>query len=280
MVLHVWIYFWLVFFLKTESIRNTEVSYNQPRLPICAHWDEDGTTFADETSVGDRPMMTFIDKDNTIFVADRENGNVKEWHANSTTITRITFNDLNEPRSLFVAVDKTIYVDNGNNGKVEKWTLNATESEIVMNISSSCYGLFIDIANNLYCSMYEENQVIKQSLDDNDKHMSTSIVAGNGTCGSSSSMLCEPWGIFVTIELNLYVADCFNHRIQLFKSGQIIGETLVGETEALSIRLLCPSGVFVDANNDLFIIDSGNNRLIRSNSNGFYCIIGCSDGKY
>lgn len=53
-------------------------------------------------------------------------------------------------------------------------------------------------------------------------------------------------------------------------------KTVAGDTKILSMRLNCPSEVVVDANRYLFIVDSGNNRIIRSNSNTFYCVIGCS----
>lgn len=200
---------------------------------------------------------------------------MKEWRAGSTTVTRTIFDDLNNPRSLFVTTDGTIYIDNGGKGTVEKWALDATKSTVVMNVESSCYGLFVDIVNNLYCLLGEENQVVKQSLNTGE-NMSKTIIAGNGVCGSDLDMLCEPSGIFVTIELDLYIADSRNDRIQLFQSGQLIGKTVVGDMKTLSIRLRYPKSIVIDADDYLFIVDSWNDRIIRSNSNGFYCVVGCS----
>lgn len=218
----------------------------------------------------------FVDKNNTIYVADQTDGNVKEWRNGSMTVTRITFKDLNDPQSLFVTTDGTIYVDNGKNGQIEKWPLNATESTIVINISSACYGLFVDLVNNLYCSLGDEDQVVKQSLDVGEK-VSRTVVAGNGSCGSDSNVLCKPWGIFVTVKRDLYVADCYNDRIQLFKLGHSTGITVVGNTEFFTIHLDCPTDILVDANGYLFIVDRTGSRIIGSNSNGFYCAVGCSN---
>ena len=45
----------------------------------------------------------------------------------------------------------------------------------------------------------------------------TTTVAGTGVEGSSLDMLSYPWGIYVDINLDLYVADSVNCRIQLFQ---------------------------------------------------------------
>lgn len=221
------------------------------------------------------PTSVFVDRNNTVYMNDLVTLNVKEWRAGSTTFTRTIFNNLKNPKSLFVTTDGTIYVDNGDNGTVEKWTLNGTESTLVMNVTSSCHGLFVDINNNLYCSLRAGHLVVKQWLDA-DRNMSETIIAGNGSCGSELNMLCEPCGIFVTIKLDLYVADCGNDRIQLFQLEHLTEKTVVGDVVFSSIKLNCPTGVVVDADDYLFIVDSMNSRIIRSNLIEFYCVIGCS----
>lgn len=263
--------------IDNSSIFNyIEISYNQPKLCACSRWNPNGITFEDESEVDGYPMGLFIDRNNTVYAVNGNYNFVKEWRGGNTNITRITFRNLFEPWSLFVTTDGTIYVDNGKDGAVEKWALNDRKSTIVMNTNSACSGLFVDIVNNLYCSLYSKNQVVKQSLDPG-KDMSKTVIAGyDGSCGSRANMLCQPWGIFVTIKFELYVADCANERIQLFQSGQMIGKTVVGDIKTLGIRLSRPTGVIVDADDNLFIVDSGKNRIIRAGPNGFYCVIGCS----
>ena len=130
-----------------------------------------------------------------------------------------------------------------------------------MNVTSRCHGLFIDIYENLYCSMHYNNQVDKKWPNG-----TTTIVAGTGVGGLSSVMLSGPYGIFVDINLDLYVADYFNHRIQLFRWNQRNG----------TIELDRPTGVVFDGDQHLFIVDCYNNRVIGSDKNGFRCIFGCS----
>ena len=168
-----------------------------------------------------------------------------------------------------------IYIGDGlKNGRVQKWISNNDTWIIVMNVNSWCYDLFVDINENLHCSMKEHHQVMKTRLSDST--MSSIIVAGTGNKGSASNELCEPWGIFVDVNLDLYVADSLNHRVQLFQLGQSNGITVVGRTsQNPTISLNHPSGIVLDANKYLFIVDSHNNRIVGSNQHGFRCLVGC-----
>jgi hypothetical protein len=180
---------------------------------------------------------------------------------------------LYHPYGLFVATQGDIYVDNGyNNHRVEKWTINSNTSTPAMYVSQQCYGLFVDINRTLYCSMTDHHQVVAKSLDSDSSTFS--IVIGTGCPGSASNMLYNPRGIFVDINFDLYVADCRNNRIQLFQLGQTIGSTVAGGVSG-TITLNCPTDVVLDADNNLFIVDSNNHRIIGSGPNGFRCLLGC-----
>jgi hypothetical protein len=184
-----------------------------------------------------------------------------------------------DPFSIFVTNNGDIYIDNGqSNRRVDKWISNTNTFITVMNVSSSCYGLFIDINETLYCSMYYDHQVVKRWLNDS-RMTSNTIAAGSETAGSAPNQLDGPFGIFVDVNFDLYVADCYNNRIQLFQSGELNGTTAAG-SESLNptISLDCPSGIVLDADKYLFIVDYGNNRIIGSGPNGFRCLVGC-DGQ-
>lgn len=137
-----------------------------------------------------------------------------------------------------------------------------------------CAGLFVDQYDDLYCSLFDASQVVKTPLNyDKNKFV---IVAGTGYYGSGLDMLNKPMGIFVTADLNLYVADCGNSRIQLFPTGSIIGTPVVGAGARTTITLNCPSAIILDADGHLFITDSGGHRIVGSDNNGFRCLVGCS----
>jgi hypothetical protein len=250
-------------------------SYNQPQLCSSATWDPDASTFANSSTVGTDPYGIFVNTNNTVYIAERGNSRVQMWLNGSIDATKTISNNISSPLALFVTSTGDVYVGNDNSSHaVNKWESNLTVSMIVMNVNSSCYGLFVDINNTLHCSLKELHQVIKLSLNGG-TNIST-IAAGNGSAGSTSTMLSSPYGIFVTTDFDLYVADCGNDRVQLFASGQLNGTTVPENGTSGNITLNCPTGVVLDGDNYLFIVDSGNNRIVGSGPNGFRCLVGCN----
>ena len=78
--------------------------------------------------------------------------------------------------------------------------------------------------------------------------------------------------------MSLYVADCHNDRVQMFRRGERHGITLAGNGSSGTIDLNQPIGIIVDGNGYLFIADAINDRIVASGPNGFRCIIGCGAG--
>ena len=92
-------------------------------------------------------------------------------------------------------------------------------------------------------------------------------------------MLYNPYGIFVDINFDLYVADCSNSRVQLFQLGQSNALTVAGSAAPGTITLNCPTAIVLDADKYLFIADYNNHRIVGSGPNGFQCVVGCSGGR-
>jgi len=135
-----------------------------------------------------------------------------------------------------------------------------------MDIGYECY------IENLYCSTHNADRVDKKWSNG-----TTTTVAGANAHGSATDLLRSPYGIFVDINLDLYVADSGNNRIQLFRLNQRNGITVAGKGSArLTIELKFPTGVVLDGDQHLFIADHSNHRIIGSDENGFRCIFGCS----
>ena len=140
--------------------------------------------------------------------------------------------------------------------------------------STQCTGLFVDVLDNLYCSQQDNHQVTRRSLLL--PSSTITIVAGTGCNGSTDDTLNNPRGIFVTTSLDLYVADCENNRVQLFRSGQLNGTTVIVSDPNGTFALNCPSGVVLDGYEFLFIVDCENHRILGSGRLGFRCVAGCS----
>src|SRR5207244_2151424 len=81
---------------------------------------------------------------------------------------------------------------------------------------------------------------------------------------------------FVDINLDLYVADCGNDRVQLFHSGQLNGITVAGNGSIENISIACPTAIVLDADKHLFIVDQNNHRIVELGPNISRCLVGCS----
>ncbi|CAF1545031.1 unnamed protein product, partial [Adineta ricciae] len=124
--------------------------------------------------------------------------------------------------------------------------------------------------------MPEHHRVIKKNL--NEVMLIVITVAGTGKQGSNSDMLNKPHGIYVDTQLNTFVADCGNNRIQRFTSKGRFDKTEVGDKSSAQHQysLSCPTGITFDFQQFLFIVDSNNHRILRSGTNGVHCVIGCN----
>jgi len=199
--------FWIALFIQQQHFTFATVSFNQPTFRTNTIWNSNATTLATQSYVGTYPFGIFVNSNNSIYIVNQQTAQIHIWqNENHHNPTKTISSSLSYPLSLFVTTNDDIYVDNGYKGRVDKWIVENETWISVMNVTSSCYGLFIDIFENLYCSMAGNHRV-----DTKWSNGTTTIVAGTGVQGAESDMLQFPRGMFVDINLDLYVADCDNH---------------------------------------------------------------------
>ena len=251
------------------------ITYNQPKLCSNAQWNPNAITFGNQSQSLAAAYGIFVDRNNTIYLSDKDNNRAHVWKEGSVYPIRNLSGDIYNGFSIFVASNDDIYVSNGPSGRVDRWLVNATSSVSGMYINADCYSVFIDINNTLYCCASDINIVVSMPIDDASNKLT--LVAGKSCAGSSPDTLKSPDGIFVDINFTLYVADSDNDRIQMFLPGQMNATTVAGSGAPGTIDLHCPTGVVLAGDNYLFIVDAYNHRIVGSGPNGFRCVAGCSN---
>ncbi|CAF0749781.1 unnamed protein product [Adineta ricciae] len=252
--------------------------YNQLRFASNASWNANGITVANSTLIGLHPFDIFIDKNNTIYVPKQDSKQIILLFKGNLTSTRNVSANLSNSLTIFVKTSDDIYVDTYYSiGGISRITSNSAIPISRMNLCYQCSDIFISQNDLLYCSFTENHQVLASSLITSLDPLL--IVAGTGSVGSTSTTLRNPLGIFVDdTNDDLYVADCRNNRIQLFKSKRLTATTVAGSGSInVTIDLNYPSGIALDSSSYLFIVDTGNNRIIAEGLNGFRCIVGCTN---
>ncbi|MCX7797326.1 MAG: NHL repeat-containing protein [Melioribacter sp.] len=114
------------------------------------------------------------------------------------------------------------------------------------------YFYVIDLSNN---------EVIKLDSLGND----TKIIGGYG---SDNNSFDTPSDIYATT-LNVYVADKFNDRIQIFdKDLNFISSLYASSIDNEIYKFRYPIGIGVSEQGDMFILDSDNSRILKFTSSG------------
>ena len=145
-------------------------------------------------------------------------------------------------------------------------------------------GVAVDGAGNLFIAEYASQYIRKV-----DFRGIITTVAGTGPSGPEGiggysgdggpairAQISGPTGVALDGSENLFFVDMFNSRIRKVSSGGIIttvagngSDSFSGDGgQAASAQLGNPSGVAVDSSGNLFIADSGNNRVRQLSTNG------------
>ena len=139
-------------------------------------------------------------------------------------------------------------------------------------------GVAVDDTDHLYIADYGNNRI--RRIDDNGI---ITTVAGSGVRGLSgdggpatSASMNEPFDLDIDEAGNLFIVDLRNHRIRRVDATTGIMTTVAGnstaETDwgfsgdggpATSAKMKYPSGVQLDRQGNVFIADSGNQRIRR-----------------
>ncbi len=245
-----------------------------------------------------QPLGVAIDAAGSLYIADYGNYRVRKVAANGT-ITTVAGNggagysgdggpatgaQLNSPEGVTVDAAGNLYIADTWNNRVRKVTANGTITTVA---GTGTYGysgdgspatnahirrprgVAADSAGNFYIA---ENAAVRKVATNG----TITTVAGTGTGGSSgdggpatAARIEGPRGVAVDGAGNLYIADFSDGRVRRVAANGII-TTVAGNGgagysgdggAATGARLYWPTGVAVDAAGNLYIADSGNNRV-------------------
>jgi trimeric autotransporter adhesin len=130
----------------------------------------------------------------------------------------------------------------------------------------------------IYIADYPNNRVRAMSPGGTIRTVAGTGVAGYSGDGglATSAQLNGPSGLSLDGSGNLYIADSNNYRVRRVTSGGVVSTVAGTGTQgfsgdgglATSANLDTPMGVLADAGGNLYIADSGNNRIRLVGTNG------------
>lgn len=128
-----------------------------------------------------------------------------------------------------------------------------------------CVGdtLTIGTYDSLTHILWFNGSALDSTVDQVDLGIIGVTVAGGHGPGPGATQLDGPDGLWVDPRGNLYVADDFNDRVQLWPPGAEAGNTIAGRNMVTSgeIGLWAPMGLYMDSEGNLYICDEANSRV-------------------
>ncbi|CAF4246229.1 unnamed protein product [Adineta steineri] len=184
--------------------------------------------FANDSLLGDFTSDFFIDRNNTVYIAAFDMNQIVIFQEGNDIPIILMNENLTKPNSLFVMTNNDIYV-----------TYDTDPSNIYNWTNSDTYGGYDTNLSNIYHWTNQEIPITPSKI-----------------CGA----------LFIDINYNIYCSSYYTHQIMKYPSSSSTNNSGIriagnGSSGSLSNLLTNPMGIFVDTNFNLYVADSGNNRI-------------------
>jgi sugar lactone lactonase YvrE len=240
-------------------------------------WIQNGITQAGGQGKGnglnqlDSPFGVYIDDEQNIYVADTLNYRIMEWKKGAIHGQVVAggngqgnrIDQLNFPTHVIIDKKNNCFIIcNKENRRIVRWPRENGKSGETIISNIYCGNVIIDNDGFLYVSDAEKHEVRRWKIGETNG----TIVAGGNGQGNRLDQLSGTYYIFVDEDHSIYMSDENNHRVMKWmkdaKEGIIVAG---GQGQGNSLKQLSstPRGIIVDHLGNVYVADSGNDRVMR-----------------
>ncbi|CAF4182133.1 unnamed protein product [Rotaria sp. Silwood2] len=269
----------------------TSLTTTTTPAPVCSlQWNTVGTTVAGAANGAagvtlnrlSGPRDIFLGSSSTLNIADSNNNRVQKWTigaAAGTTVAGQTggapgagANQLRFPTGVVVDETSTVLVVDDINDRVQSWPLIAVQGTTIAgaggngagnNQFNRPFGIARDAnTKTLYISDSLNHRVMRYLAG----AAAGTVVAGGNGGGNANNQLNFPAGIYFDAASNsLVIANRNSHNIIRWaivpNTRTVIAGSAAGVAGNTAILLSSPDGVTLDSAGNIYVADTGNNRI-------------------
>ena len=230
------------------------------------------------------PQHMAIDSENNIYVTDLGNARVQKFDNQGNYITSwgskgSESGQFSSPSGIVVGNESVFVVDNKLN-RVQEFDLEGNFVNSWGSIGSkdgnfkSPNGIFISNDKFIYIVDTGNNRIQKFTLDGE-------FVSSFGQSGQRGGHFVSAKDIAINNDGDIFVTDNGNHRINIYDSNGNFKTTFNSSVGGLAIS---PEGIVFDEQNNFYIVDQKNNRIVQFNNVGItlsiFGVMGWDEGQF
>ncbi|HRG47185.1 MAG TPA: kelch repeat-containing protein [Leptospiraceae bacterium] len=224
----------------------------------------DGTS---TTASFSNPEYLAFDTSGNLYVADAGNNKIRKIASvtsSQSTTTTPTLLGCSDPTKTTVTV--STFAGSGITGSTD-----ATGTAASFNLPS---GVTVDSSGNLFVADRSSNKIRKITSAGVVTTLAGSGVAGSFDATGTAATFSSPYGVTADNSGNLYVADTSSNKIRKITSAGVV-TTLAGsgsngsfDATGTAATFSSPFGITIDSSGNLFVADTGINKIRKITSAG------------
>ena len=188
------------------------------------------------------PSNLNVDASGNVYVPDYNNNTVREYNSAGSLVTATFGSGHNNPETIVADASGNIYVLNSGGNNITKFSSTGTSLGTFASGFNSPYGMAIDSSGNIYVADYGNNRVKKYNSGGTLQLTITTNISG-------------PSNVAIDASGNVFVLNLTARNVTKYNSAGTYQSTFKTGLSSTSY------GFWVDGANNVYIGDSGNNKV-------------------